>query len=335
MRRRQQGEKVLAALAWGRLFLQVVLRVAPSDVFWSQGTPTFSSPYSRFQYLNLHAYGKTGCILAHLFPPVSLAIDSLTDEEVAQEVLDDLCKLFGYDQRPSLIASVVTRWHSDKYSKGSYSYPKPEADMATHWRWLRAPHPLEAPRVAFAGEFCSDSYNQCVDGAFDTGMRAAQSVVQFGLRRHPCTKAHQELKQQPVKRDACALERERLQQQHRNRRQRRAAKDLKDTENKPQRHTRKSKKEALDAVGVRERIAAAREELEGVKTTYCGEGCCRVVDCLDGSHAGYYLTDGSDLTDWDEGVNEETKQEHDKVAELPLNTSYYSTSSIDSDFVKE
>lgn len=62
--------------------LQVVIRVAASDVFWSRSTPSFSSPHSPFQYLNLHAYGKTGCILAHLFPPVSLAIDSLTDEEV-------------------------------------------------------------------------------------------------------------------------------------------------------------------------------------------------------------------------------------------------------------
>lgn len=64
-------------------FIQVVLRVAPSDVFWSHSTPSFSSPYSCFQYLNLHAYGKTGCILAHLFPPASVAIDSLTDKEVS------------------------------------------------------------------------------------------------------------------------------------------------------------------------------------------------------------------------------------------------------------
>ena len=64
--------------------MQVVLRVAPSDVFWSHSTPNFSSPFSSFQYLNLHAYGKTGCILAHLFPPVSVAIDDLTDEEVSK-----------------------------------------------------------------------------------------------------------------------------------------------------------------------------------------------------------------------------------------------------------
>ena len=78
------GKAVVATTDW--VFVQVVLRVAPADVFWSHSTPSFSSPYSRFQYLNLHAYGKTGCILAHLFPPASLAIDSLSDEEVSRKI---------------------------------------------------------------------------------------------------------------------------------------------------------------------------------------------------------------------------------------------------------
>ncbi|CDJ48394.1 Amine oxidase family protein, related [Eimeria brunetti] len=296
------AEKVAALAAMGMgVHNKVVLRVAPSDVFWSRSSPSFSSPYSRFQYLNLHAYGKKGCILAHLFPPASLAIDSLTDEEVAQEVLDDLRKLFGYVPRPPLVAFVVTRWHSDKYSRGSYSYPKPGADMATHWRWLRAPHPLESPRVAFAGEFCSDSYSQCVDGAFDTGMRAAQSVVQFGLRLHPCTKDRQEEKQ-PQKRDASTAEMERLQQQHRNRRQSRSAKEAKPG-SKQQRAPRRYRKETLDAAEARARIATARAELEQTKTKYCGDDCCPMLECPDSSHAGFYLTDGSDLTDCD-GVSE-------------------------------
>ncbi|CDI83765.1 hypothetical protein, conserved [Eimeria praecox] len=299
------AEKVAALAAMGMgVHNKVVLRVAPSDVFWSHSTPSFSSPYSRFQYLNLHAYGKKGCILAHLFPPASLAIDSLTDEEVAQEVLDDLRKLFGYVPRPALVAYVVTRWHSDKYSRGSYSYPKPGADMATHWRWLRAPHPLEAPRVAFAGEFCSDSYSQCVDGAFDTGMRAAQSVVQFGLRLHPCTKDRQEQKQSQ-KRDDIAGEVERLQQQHRNRRQSRAARDAKPG-SKQQRTSKRCKGDALDAAEAKARIAIARAELEQTKTKYCGDDCCPVFECPDSSHAGFYLTDGSDLTDGDEDVPEST-----------------------------
>lgn len=275
---------------------KVILRVASSDVFWSRKTPNFSSPFSQFQYLNLHAYGKTGCILAHLFPPVSHSIDNLTDDQVAQIVLDDLCKMFGYGTRPALIASVVTRWHSDKYSKGSYSYLKPGADMATHWRWLRAPHPIDAPRVAFAGEFCSDSYNQCVDGAFDTGMRAAQSVVQFGLRLHPCTKEKQQQEKQQNVEKGKLSDQERLHQQHRNRRQNRVPK--------------KSNKGLLDTFETKARIAAIQNELiKQTKTKYCGDECCPSMDCLDRSHAGYYLTDGSDITDLDESGAETGKYE--------------------------
>ncbi|KAL8450503.1 hypothetical protein Emag_003132 [Eimeria magna] len=350
----------LAAVGMG-VHNKVVLRVAASDVFWSHAAPNFSSPHSRFQYLNLHAYGKTGCILAHLFPPVSLDFDCIPDEQVAQEVLDDLRKLFGYAPRPALTAFVVTRWHSDRYSGGSYSYPKPGADMATHWRWLRAPHPLRAPRVAFAGEYCSDSYNQCVDGAyvekypglcmaraswllacrvgktcdsfvlaksiratlctwmpldaslryifsFDTGMRAAESVVQFGLRRHPCMKTENQDHHDSQSLDF-QCERERLVQQRRNRRQQDATKNAKTPSRQPPRKT-KGRKDTLPALEARARIAATRTEMARARRTYCGDACCPLIDCLDSTHAGYYLTDGSDLTDMDEAAGE-TKKDTD------------------------
>ncbi|KAL8434153.1 hypothetical protein ACSSS7_003335 [Eimeria intestinalis] len=306
----------LAAVGMG-VHNKVVLRVAASDVFWSHAAPNFSSPHSRFQYLNLHAYGKTGCILAHLFPPVSLDFDCISDEQVAQEVLDDLRKLFGYAPRPALIAFVVTRWHSDRYSRGSYSYPKPGADMGTHWRWLRAPHPLRAPRIAFAGEYCSDSYNQCVDGAFDTGMRAAQSVVQFGLRRHPCMKTgnHDHDDSQSLE---VMCQRERLMQQHRNRRQQSALKNGKALSRQPPRRTR-GRKATLPALEARARIAATRTEMERTRRTYCGDACCPPVDCPDSTHAGYYLTDGSDLTDMDEGAEDaKTEADHSSNTRLML-----------------
>lgn len=38
-------------------------------------------------------------------------------------------------------------------------------------------------QVLFAGEACSLCYFQCVDGAFDTGTRAAECVVKEGLQK--------------------------------------------------------------------------------------------------------------------------------------------------------
>lgn len=96
--------------------------------------------------------------------------------------------------------------------------------------------------------------------SFDTGMRAAQSVVQFGLRLHPCSK---DKRQQPhlSTMEHTSRERERLQQQHRNR--------------------RKGRKEVSDAADAKARMAAARAEIEQAKTKYCGDGCCPPLDCLD------------------------------------------------------
>lgn len=114
--------------------------------------------------------------------------------------------------------------------------------------------------------------------SFDTGMRAAQSVVQFGLRLHPCTKYSQE--QRLLKRDEASIERERLQQQHRNRRQQAALKETK-VANRQLRTVKKYKKEMLGAAQAKARILTARAELEEANVTYCGDDCCPVVDCLD------------------------------------------------------
>lgn len=109
-------------------------------------------------------------------------------------------------------------------------------------------------------------------------MRAAQSVVQFGLRRHPCTKDRQEQKQQTHGGSADALEK--LQQQHRNRRQSRTIKETK-SGSWQSRTKKKYRKEALDASEAKARIAAARAELEQTNTKYCGDDCCPIVECPD------------------------------------------------------
>ncbi|KAK1936078.1 putative amine oxidase [Babesia divergens] len=164
---------------------KVILRFQPEDVFWSCGTPQLNTLDPRFQFLDLDMYGKRGCILAHCFPPYSTtwaAIDC--DTEIVRQCLEVLRLSFGLamDAMPYPIDAMVTRWYKDPFALGSYSYPGVNAsddDII----YLKSPHPLQFPRILFAGEYLSSSYYQCVDGAYDTGMRAAEDVAHLGLRK--------------------------------------------------------------------------------------------------------------------------------------------------------
>ncbi|KAL8431143.1 hypothetical protein ACSSS7_005461 [Eimeria intestinalis] len=95
---------------------KVVIRWHPDDVFWGTKGLQLNCLDQKFQFLNLHAYGKPGCLLAHCFPPFSSGYGGLQTDQ-------------------------------------------------------------EDPRVLFCGEHLSKAYFQCVDGAFDTGLRAGEAVA--------------------------------------------------------------------------------------------------------------------------------------------------------------
>ncbi|PFH36418.1 hypothetical protein BESB_046100 [Besnoitia besnoiti] len=163
---------------------KIILRWHPDDVFWEPHQLQLNCLDQKFQFLNLHAYGKEGCLLAHSFPPFSNGYGGLqSDEEVVAEVLAVLQRMFGLpDQKlPRLVDYLVTRWQADPFTRGSYSFPAVNA-FEDDTEVLRAPHPAENPRVLFAGEYVSKAYFQCVDGAYDTGLRAAECVAHEGLR---------------------------------------------------------------------------------------------------------------------------------------------------------
>lgn len=263
---------------------KIVLRFKEDDVFWPPDVPQLNCLDSRFQFFNLHSYGKTGVLLVHLFAESGFAKGhwNMADEGVLIEVMltltgmfcdisneDDtdrvpsevkkaaarshmahqlnicenchkqlevtkvvavghttgegaiVCKLCGFpvvkdqvrdvkdekdttcnknqaDQTigigdggitpgPRLIKwddiplpeeYVVTRWDQDSYALGSYSY----MPCGSNWSMIdefTTPEPRDCahPYLFFAGEHCSDLGWQCVHGAYETGIRAAQEIV--------------------------------------------------------------------------------------------------------------------------------------------------------------
>ncbi len=64
-------------------------------------------------------------------------------------------------------------WSKEKYVRGAYTYPTLGAELGD--RELLAA-PVEGT-VYFAGEHTSTSLNPCIQGALETGQRAAAQVL--------------------------------------------------------------------------------------------------------------------------------------------------------------
>jgi monoamine oxidase len=74
--------------------------------------------------------------------------------------------------RPApLVASYMAAWESDEWARGGYAVFGPDFDPS--WRaWLSRP----AGRVLFAGEHTSEQWQGYMNGAIESGRRAAAEV---------------------------------------------------------------------------------------------------------------------------------------------------------------
>ncbi len=100
-----------------------------------------------------------------------IAQDTMTDAEIEAAALEVLGNLLEMTP-PAPRETFVTRWRSDPYSFGSYSYPSRHASPAAR-RALAAP---VEDRVLFAGEATDVDYFGTVHGALLSGLREAERL---------------------------------------------------------------------------------------------------------------------------------------------------------------
>ena len=87
-----------------------------------------------------------------------------------REVLSDLCWL-GMNRAP-VTAVHVGDWTSDPWARGGYAFADPGFDPA--WRPLLS---RRAGRMFFAGEHTSTRWQGYMNGAVETGQRAARELL--------------------------------------------------------------------------------------------------------------------------------------------------------------
>jgi hypothetical protein len=96
-----------------------------------------------------------------------------SDEMLITEVTAVLSKMFPRENVQKPIESIITRWRSDPYARGSYSYI---ATGSTGEDYDRMAAPV-ADKIFFAGEATCGTHPATVHGAYISGLRAASEVA--------------------------------------------------------------------------------------------------------------------------------------------------------------
>ena len=146
----------------------------PPDYDWHEFLSADKGRWS--EWVSLAKLGDTPVLLAFSAAEQAEAAEALPDADILAGIMDVARTMFG-SSTPDPIASQITRWRTDRYARGSYSFyavgSTPEDRRA-----LVQP---ESQRLFFAGEAQSDLYPGTVHGAYMSGQAAAREILAGGV----------------------------------------------------------------------------------------------------------------------------------------------------------
>jgi len=145
-------------------------------VFWAREYEFLGYMASRkgewTEWLNLAFYTGAPVLLAFNAAAYGRASESMSDAAFVGAALDTLRTIYG-PRIPEPTGFLRTRWATDPFARGAYSYMPPGATPAD--RQLLAT-PLHG-RLFFAGEHTSVEHPATVHGALLSGRRAAREIL--------------------------------------------------------------------------------------------------------------------------------------------------------------
>jgi len=165
-------------------------------IFWDPHINLFgqvpSSTASRgelFLFWNLY---KAPVLLALVAGEAASIMENISDDIIIGRCLAVLRSIFSNSQVPQPKEAVVTRWKSDPWCRGSYSYVSVNS-TGKDYDYLAKPivppfssSNTQVPRVFFAGEHTNRNYPATVPGALLSGLREAKTIADAFLGSPLC-----------------------------------------------------------------------------------------------------------------------------------------------------
>lgn len=169
-----EKQKAIDRLGMGVLnkcYLRFEQAFWPKDVDWIEHVSTQPGVWT--QWVSFMRAAQQPVLLGFNAATRGRAIEALSDEDIVKDAMSTLRKLFGAGI-PQPIDAQITRWSSDPFALGSYSFnargstPSMRKDLGQSLK----------KRVYFAGEATHADYFGTAHGAYLSGWRAAQEVAQ-------------------------------------------------------------------------------------------------------------------------------------------------------------
>ncbi|KAI5636662.1 flavin containing amine oxidoreductase domain-containing protein [Phthorimaea operculella] len=145
------------------------LKSIPSEDYWTTMFTAASSPM-----------GSTNTVTLWTVGDVAKQVEVMPDELLKEKALSILRRFFGADV-PEPTGILRTAWQSNEFTRGAYTYDSMTAsDVPTAREDLGTPVKDASGklRVLFAGEAVHPSQFSTVHGAAETGLKAAQSILE-------------------------------------------------------------------------------------------------------------------------------------------------------------
>lgn len=125
-----------------------------------------------FQWFNVTNMAGLPCLVALMAGDAGFETERRSNEHLIAEATRLLRSVFGSDV-PYPLESIVTRWGSDPFSRGSYSSAAPGIHPDDYDTMARP-----VGNLFFAGEHTIGTHPATVHGAYLSGLRAASEVLE-------------------------------------------------------------------------------------------------------------------------------------------------------------
>lgn len=145
------------------------------DVFWDSDVELIGYVGARkgqwAETLNLYPYTGHPILMMFNAGAYGARIERLSDREIVAQAVAALASMYGVIPPPG--DALITRWRSDPWARGSYSYVPAGS---SYQRYAELGEPV-GDKLFFAGEATHAGFPSTVHGAFLSGVRAARQIA--------------------------------------------------------------------------------------------------------------------------------------------------------------